>query len=144
MKNEDFNCSINANVTAEEAMGAISQVRDWWAKDFTGNAEKLNDEFTVRFGETFVDFKITEFIRDRKVVWTVTNCYLPWLNDKTEWTGTRVVFDISAGNNLTTIHFTHHGLAPQAECYNQCVKGWTEHITGSLLKLLEQGVGQPT
>jgi len=50
MKNQDFNCSITANITAEESMDAVSQVSVWWAKDFTGSAEKLNDEFTVRFG----------------------------------------------------------------------------------------------
>ena len=67
MKNQDFNCSITANVSPEEAMKAISQVSVWWAKDFSGSAEKLNDEFTVRFGETFVKFKITEFIPDSKL-----------------------------------------------------------------------------
>ena len=144
MKNQDFNCSITANITAEESMDAVSQVSVWWAKDFTGSAEKLNDEFTVRFGETFVTFKITEFIPDSKVVWTTTDCYLPWLNDKTEWTGTKVIFEISTENNQTTINFTHQGLVPQAECYDMCVKGWTEYVPGSLLKLLKEGVGQPS
>jgi hypothetical protein len=143
MKNQDFNCSITANVTADEAMEAISQVSVWWAKDFTGSAEKLNDEFTVRFGETFVTFKISEFIPDSKVVWTATDCYLPWLKDVTEWTGTKVIFEISTENNQTTINFTHQGLVPQAECYDQCVKGWTEHIASSLQNLLNTGIGQP-
>ena len=144
MKKQDFNCSITANTTAAEAMEAICHVYDWWTKDFTGSAEKLNDEFTIRFGETFVNLKITELIPDTKVVWTVTDSYLHWLNDKTEWKDTKIIFEIAAENNQTTIYFTHQGLLPQVECYDMCVKGWTQYITGSLLKLMKEGVGQPS
>lgn len=144
MKKQDFNCSITANVNAEEAMMAISHVYDWWTKDFTGSAEKLNDEFTIRFGETFVKIKITGFIPETKVVWTVTDCYLHWLKDKTEWKDTKIIFDITTKNNQTTIHFTHQGLLPEVECYDMCVKGWTQYIPGSLLKLMKEGVGQPS
>jgi len=144
MKSQDFNCSITANVTAEEAMDAISKVATWWEKDITGVAEKLNDEFTVHFSqESFVKFKITEFIPETKVVWAVTDCYLPWFNNKTEWTGTNIIFVISTENNQTIMHFTHKGLVPQVECYEMCVKGWTQYIPGSLLKLLTERVGQP-
>ena len=144
MKNQNFNCSITANVSAEEAIEAISHVSEWWAKDFTGSAEKLGDEFTVKFGETFVTFKVTEFIPNTKVVWTVTDCYLHWLEDKTEWAGTKVIFELSTENDQTTINFTHEGLLPEVECYDMCVKGWMQYIPGSLLKLMTECVGQPS
>jgi len=144
MKEQDFNCTITANITAKETVDAISRVPDWWAKNFEGSAKNLNDIFTVRFGETFVTFKITGLIPDTKVVWSVTDCYLHWLKDKTEWTGTKVIFDISSENGSTKISFTHQGLIPQIECYNDCVKGWTEYVPGSLLKLLTEGQGQPS
>jgi hypothetical protein len=139
----DFTCSITTNVTAAATMAAISHVQDWWAKDFTGTAEKLNDQFTVRFGDTFVDFKVTEFIPDTKIVWTVTKSFLPWLKDKTEWINTKVIFELSTLNKMTTVHFTHVGLVPQVECYDNCVRGWTQYVPGSLNKLLNEGVGQP-
>lgn len=144
MKNQDFTCSITADVTADEAMFAISQIQDWWKKDFVGTAEKLNDEFTVRFSdESFVNFTITEFVPNAKVVWTVTDCFLPWFADKTEWTGTRIIFGLATTGDSTTINFTHQGLAPQVECYDMCAAGWTGHITTSLQKLLAEGMGQP-
>ncbi len=144
MKTSDFNCSITANVSADEAMYAISQIQDWWKKGFAGTAEKLNDEFTVKFsGESFVNFTITEFVPDTKVVWTVTDCFLPWFADKTEWTGTNVVFELSSHGHSTTINFTHQGLVPQVECFNMCAAGWTGHVTNSLQKLLAEGLGQP-
>ena len=65
-------------------MKKISKVNGWWAKNFTGKAEALNDKFSVHFGETFVDFHVSELIPDKKVVWKVTDCNLHWINKK-EW-----------------------------------------------------------
>ena len=79
----------------QEAMKKISQVNGWWAKNFTGKAEKLNDKFSVHFDETFVDFKISELVPNKKVVWKVTDCNLHWIKAKKEWKGTEVVFEIS-------------------------------------------------
>ena len=59
MKNQDFNCSLTTNVTAEEAMAAISSVPDWWVTNFEGASQKLGDVFTARVCETFVTFNIT-------------------------------------------------------------------------------------
>lgn len=143
MEQQNFHCSFTTNVSAQEAINGISLVDEWWAKDFEGSSQNLDDVFTVRFGETFVTFKITELIPNTKAVWTVTNCYLPWINNKTEWTGTKVVFEISTENDATKIDFTHVGLIPKTECYNDCIKGWTEHVPGSLFKLLNEGKGQP-
>ena len=144
MKNQDFNCSITTNVTTDEAMAAISRVPEWWVTNFEGASQKLGDVFTARVGETFVTFNITEFIPNTKVVWTVVNCYFPWLRNKTEWIGTRIVFEVSNENNLTTITLTHLGLGPQSEGYDNFVKGWKGYFQGSLLKLLNEGIGQPT
>lgn len=144
MKYLDFNCSITASVTPEEAIEAISSVPDWWVTNFEGASQKLGDVFTARVGGTFVTFNVTEFVSNTKIVWTVTNCYFPWLKNKTEWMGTKIIFRISTENNLTTINFTHLGLVPRIECYDNCVKGWVVYVQGSLLKLLNEGIGQPT
>jgi hypothetical protein len=143
MKEENFTCEISANMPAINVQDNISRVNQWWAKVFEGSAKKVNDVFTVRFGQTFVTFKLTEFIAGKKTVWHVTDCYLPFQNDKTEWNNTDVVFEISQKNNSSHIKFTHAGLVPTVECYNTCVKGWTEHIKGSLNKLLNVGKGDP-
>jgi len=143
MKKQDFNATITVNTTPKDAFKKIALVADWWAKDFTGKAEKLNDKFTIRFGDTFVDFKITEVIPDTKIVWFVTDSYLPWLSDKKEWNNTQVMYEISTKNNLTKIDFTHVGLVPEIECYERCEKGWTRFVTISLPKFLNEGKGLP-
>jgi hypothetical protein len=124
-------------------MKKISQVNLWWAKNFTGSAEKLNDKFTVRFGETFVDFIISEIVLNKKAVWKVTNCNLHWINAKKEWNNTDVVFEISSEKNGSKIDFTHIWLVPGIECYNACEKGWDGHVTKSLVNFINEGKGMP-
>jgi hypothetical protein len=64
MEKKDFHRTITVNASTEEAMKKISQVNKWWAKKVEGKTEKLNDKFTVDFGETFVDFQISDPIAD--------------------------------------------------------------------------------
>jgi len=114
-----------------------------WTKAFTGAAEKVGDAFTVRFGETFVDFKISEVVPGKKVVWQVTDCNLHWINDKKEWKDTSVVWEASPDNGATRVKMTHIGLVPCAECYDNCKGGWDFCVGKSLSKLLNENKGLP-
>lgn len=138
---QSYHSSIAVNESAMEAYDKISRVNEWWATNFEGSAKNLGDVFTVRFGETYVTFKITEAILGKKVTWLVTDSYLPWQNDKTEWTDTKVVFEISRGNNATKIDMTHIGLTPEVECFENCQAGWNHYIQKSLFKFMEEGQG---
>jgi hypothetical protein len=143
MATNNFHRTITVNTSPAESMKKISQVNLWWAKNFSGRAEKLNDKFTVRFGETFVDFLISELAPNKKVVWKVTDCNLHWIKAKKEWNNTEVVFEISSENNKSKIDFTHVGLVPGVECYNDCEAGWNGHVTKSLVSFINEGKGQP-
>lgn len=132
-----------ADVTAEEAFDAINDVSAWWAKNFEGSARRLNDVFTVRFGQTYVSFRVSEFVPGEKVAWEVTDCYLHWIKAKKEWNFTTVRFGIERIGDKTRVTMTHIGLAPGAECYTDCENGWNEHFGESLLKLLTEHAGMP-
>ena len=140
MEDKNYHRTITVNASAEEAMQKISQLNLWWRKDFSGTAAKLNDKFTVLFGEpSFVDFVVSELVPDKKAAWKVTDCYLPWFNDKKEWNNTEVVFELSEENGKTRIDFMHKGLVPNIECYSVCEKGWDGHVTESLVKFINEG-----
>lgn len=143
MNNNNFHRTIKVNASPAEAMKKISQVNGWWAKNFSGSADKLNDKFTVNFGNTFVDFQISECVPCKKIAWKVIDCNLDWINNKKEWNGTEVVFEISEKEQATQIDFTHIGLVPEAECYADCEVGWNGHITKSLVSFINQGKGMP-
>jgi hypothetical protein len=54
MGQQDYRSSITANISADEAFTSISRVAHWWTAGFRGESRATGDEFTVRFGETFV------------------------------------------------------------------------------------------
>ncbi len=143
MNNQDYTVRIAANVSARDAFNSINRVSDWWAMHFEGHSEKLNDVFTVRFGETFVTFKIIDMVPDKKVVWQVLDCNLHRFRDKKEWKDTKVSFEITQQGDTTQVQFTHIGLVPTVECYEVCQKGWDQYAKQSLLKLITEGKGYP-
>ncbi len=144
MENQNYNATIMVNQPANEVFKSINSVSKWWVENLEGDSHKLNDVFKIDFtGNNFVTHKIIEFVPNKKVVWLVTDCYLGWLKDKTEWTNTKMSFEISTKNNSTEISFTHIGLVPEVECYEMCIKGWNQYVKGSLFKLITEGKGAP-
>src|SRR5690349_7867469 len=94
--NESFTTSIVVDQTPQEVFHAVMHVRDWWSIGIEGNTEKLNDEFTFEVKDVhYSKQKLVEVIPDQKVVWLVTDSKLTFIEDTTEWTGTKVIFDIS-------------------------------------------------
>lgn len=144
MKQQDYRCSISAPATAGEAFEGINDVSAWWAKHLEGYTETIHDIFTVRFGTTFVTFEITEMVPNKRVVWQVIDCDLPFIQNRTEWTGTSVVWEITEEGDKARIDMTHNGLTPDAECFAGCQSGWNRHIQTSLLNYLTENVGMPS
>jgi hypothetical protein len=87
--------------------------------------------------------RITELIPGKKVVWLVEDSTLSFLQEKSEWTGTTIHFDIVEKDGQTEVRFTHEGLIPGCECFTACSKGWTLYIMGSLPRFISTGTGTP-
>lgn len=136
---QDYQKIFMADATAKVAFENIINVHDWWTSSFKGSAKNVNDVFDISFGKTTVNFKVIESVPYKKLVWLVIDCYLDWLNNKTEWTGTKIVWNISEENKKTKIEMTHVGLVPGIECYKDCEAGWNKHAGESLPKFIATG-----
>ena len=144
MKNQDYTAIVTVDNSIQDTFQTINNVTKWWTDDLTGNSQKLDDEFTVHFGEIHKTAqKILELVPDRKVVWLVTASKLNFIKDEEEWKNTKISFELSRKDDKTQIHFTHFGLVPDVECFKACTKGWDYYIKGSLFKLLTEGKGTP-
>ena len=83
MKNQDYTANLTVDNSIQDTFKAINSVTKWWTDDLTGSSQKLNDEFTVQFGDIHrTAQKIIEFIPDKKVVWLVTESKLNFIKDK--------------------------------------------------------------
>ncbi len=142
MERNNFNSSISATISADEAIKMISNVPGWWGITFSGNSEQQNDKFIVKMGgDSYFNFTVAELIPGKRVVWLVTDCNMPWYEDKKEWANNTLIFDVTENNGVTELNFTHEGLTPDVECYKDCAPGWTHWIKTSLLSYLTTGEG---
>jgi len=139
----DYTTTILVDQTPKEVFNAINNVRGWWQGEIEGSTDKLNDEFTYHMAEIhFSKQKLIEVIPDKKVVWLVMESKLNFIKKKSEWTGTKISFEISKKENKTQIHFTHMGLVPEIECYGGCSSAWSQLIEQSLFSLITTGKGK--
>jgi hypothetical protein len=144
MKTPDFTTTLLVDQGPKQVFEAINNVRGWWSEEITGSTDKLNAVFDYRYEDVHLcKIKITEFIPDKKVVWSVLENYFKFTKDKSEWVGTKIIFEISVQDNKTQIHFTHLGLVPDYECYDICNTAWTQYIQQSLFGLITRGEGKP-
>ena len=147
MKNKNFTTTLIVEQTPEEVFNVVRNVRGWWSgyysEEIKGDTEKLNDEFSFRAGDGahYSRQKLIEVIPNKKVVWLVTDSKLDFLEKEDEWTGTKVIFDISKKDNKTQLVFTHDGLMPEIECYNSCAPAWSQYLQNKLLPLIANGKG---
>jgi len=145
MENKDYSVTIAIDQTPMEAFNAINNIAGWWTDSLTGESTKMNDEFAVQFWDVhYSKQRLTEVIPGKKVIWLVTDSQLNFLEDKQEWNGTTISFDIAEKDGKTEVTFTHHGLVPQIQCYKDCSNAWGGYITKSLYDYITTGTGQPT
>ena len=144
MKTSDLNSTFIVDKTPAETLNAILHVSDWWSKGIKGSAEKVNDVFHYRYKDMHESTqKMIELVPGRKVVWLVTDSNLTFIDNKSEWNGTKISFEVAEKNGKTEVRFTHYGLTPKSECFDACTEGWDYYVNKSLVKLITTGKGQP-
>ena len=140
----NYTDSFLVDQSPEEVFAAVNNVRDWWAGEVNGNTDTLGAEFTYRYKDIhYSTQKITELVPEKKVAWLVTESQLNFVEDKDEWTGTNITFEITRRGDKTELLFTHVGLVPTFACYEDCSGSWGSLITESLHGLVTTGKGYP-
>lgn len=144
MSDHSYTTTFTVNQTPDDVFAAINNVRGWWSGEIEGDTERLGEEFTYRYEDLHLSKqKITESVPGKRVAWEVLDGYLNFVQDKTEWLGTSITFDISKNGDQTEVRFTHVGLVAEFECFDNCSSAWSFYINHSLRDLITSGKGEP-
>ncbi|SDJ21934.1 Uncharacterized conserved protein YndB, AHSA1/START domain [Frankineae bacterium MT45] len=144
MNSTSFTTSWTVDQSPQEVYDAINNVRGWWSGEIDGGTDSLGDVFTYRYEDIHRSKQqVSELVPGKRVAWRILDGYLSFTEEKSEWTGTEVVFEIAEVDGKTELRFTHVGLVPEFECYQQCFNGWSFYINESLRSLVTTGRGAP-
>lgn len=142
----NYTQSIKTKATQKTSFLSIATgINKWWGK-IDNTISKVNDEFSIFFGNTEWRFKIIEYSKYEKITWECikANHVHEGLTDiKEEWLGTVLYWEFKKVNGFTEISFEHSGLIPNLNCYGVCESAWGFFIPNSLKNYLETGTGNP-
>jgi hypothetical protein len=142
--NDGFSVTITVDNSVEEAFAGVMDLRGWWLSEPDGEFAEVGDTFVFDVpGAHCTTHVLTELVPNERVVWRVSEGWMGFVKDTTEWDGTDTVFEVSRVGDTTQVRFTHVGLVPSLECYESCSTNWHASITGSLRDLITTGSGNP-
>jgi uncharacterized protein YndB with AHSA1/START domain len=86
----------------------------WWPEEFVGENIKLNSEFVFRTGEGhYSKNRVIEFVPNKKLVWLTTGSKRA--SDNFDWTGTKMIFELTPKGGNTLLKFTYDGVVLENE-----------------------------
>jgi activator of Hsp90 ATPase-like protein len=139
MKNKSYTATIAVAKSPKEVFNhVINDVSKYWPEEFEGESAKLNDEFVFRSGGDthYSKNKVVEFVPNKKIVWLVTESIRK--TDNFEWTGTKMVFELTTKGDNTLLAFTYDGFVLENE-YDRLVQVCDMVIKENLYNLITNG-----
>lgn len=131
---EDYTYNFTTDTSPKEIFDLLLNIERWWFglydETISGSSQKLNDEFSFSAGGGlhFSLQELIELVPDKKIVWLVKESNLSFLENPKEWENTRLAFEIIEEGGQSRVMFTHEGLKPHAECYDQCTNAWGQYL----------------
>jgi uncharacterized protein YndB with AHSA1/START domain len=133
---EDFESTLSFAASPEDVLAALrtpEAISSWWCPA-TGSAEQGSTlEMASRSGSKMLDLRV-EPSDEGRVVWSVLQAPLT-----PEWVGTIILLEVEEAGGGATLHFRHHGLTAQCDCFDMCQEGWTNALD-RLVSFVETGL----
>jgi uncharacterized protein YndB with AHSA1/START domain len=114
MINRKHSVTIEIKKTPENVFDHLIQFTKWWPEEYVGGEIKQNTEFVFKSeGGHYSKNKVIEFAPNKKLVWITTESKRE--ADDFDWTGTKMIFELSPEGNNTLLHFTYDGVVLETE-----------------------------
>jgi hypothetical protein len=144
MINGSYTKEFSTSRPAADVYAAASNPRAWWNADITGDPGHLGGKFVHEVPNLHrAELQVSDADPGKRLAWRVLESDMKFLEEnREEWVGTEIVFDIESHATGATVRFTHDGLIPSHDCFEICEDAWAGYIA-SLRTFIEAGVGRP-
>ena len=113
-KAANYTVAIEVAKSPDDVFNHLIDLSKWWPEEFEGESIKLNTEFVFRTGDShYSKNKVIEFVPNKKVVWLTTESMRK--TDNFDWTGTKMIFELTPKAGNTLLKFTYDGVALENE-----------------------------
>jgi uncharacterized protein YndB with AHSA1/START domain len=113
-KTANYSVAIELSNPPNEVFNHLINLKKWWPEDFEGEDVRLNSEFVFTTGDShYSKNKVIEFVPDKKLVWLATEGVRK--TDNYDWSGTKMIFELTPNGNNTLLKFTYDGVVLENE-----------------------------
>lgn len=115
-----YSVVIEVTKPPRDIFNHLIDLSKWWPETYDGGELKLNAEFNLSSGDGHASKnKVIEFEPDKKLVWLTTQSLRK--ADNYDWSGTKMIFELTPQGNNTRLKFTYDGVVFEHE-YDLLVK----------------------
>ncbi len=137
-----YSVTIEVAQSPSVAFSYIIDLPRWWPEEYVGNQLRASTEFLLRSGEGhYSKNKVTEFVPGQKLAWITTESLRK--PDNFDWSGTKMIFELSPKSAGTMITFTYDGVVFEnereklAEICDFCIKNKLYNLIESFQTQIE-------
>jgi hypothetical protein len=113
-KTANYTVEIEVSKSPDDVFNHLINLKKWWPEDFKGEDIKLDSEFIFTTGDShYSKNKVIEFMPDKKLVWLATESIRK--TDNFDWTGTKMIFELTPKDDNTIVKFTYDGVVLENE-----------------------------
>ena len=113
-KTANYTVEIEVARSPDDVFNHVIDLSKWWPEEFEGERIRLNTEFVFRTGDMhYSKNKVVEFVPNKKVVWVTTESIRK--TDNFDWTGTKMIFELTPKGGSTLLKFTYDGVVLENE-----------------------------
>ena len=113
-KAANYTVEIEVAKSPDDVFNHVINLSKWWPEEFEGDDITLNTEFVFRTGDShYSKNKVIEFAPNKKVVWLTIESIRK--TDNFDWTGTKMIFELTPKGDNTLLKFTYDGVVPENE-----------------------------
>ncbi|MFA6084622.1 SRPBCC family protein [Mucilaginibacter sp.] len=109
-----YSVAIELTRPLSDVFDHLIDLSKWWPEEFEGESLQPGSEFVLKTGDGhYSKNKVIKFVPNQKLTWQTTESRRK--SDGFDWTGTKMIFELSKRGDHTFLEFTYDGVVLEEE-----------------------------